>query len=711
MSPKKTRKYCSICRHYRGKNVDGKVISLHRYPANVAIRRIWLQRSRLARKDFVYTANSQMCSQHFVNFNGPSKDHPLPSIFPNKVFKISNIQLNGCPEDIETNEVEDMNVTEQLGCFSDDFMPPKLSALSRLNKNARTAREKQKNETTEERQLRLQRQFASRHAETAEQWQKKKNETQHLGEQHLQNQMLKNQQSHDRWQMDSALSSPKTSKCVHLTTKMPVQQDSSLAQASQNITKPAQVLTSPFQITPSKSNLVKNPNQTTVFKSIIRKKFLLKRKLLVTSHQRNVMFNLASMWRSRKLCDASVTNGSSTVMVHKIVLSAASPKLLSVISTHIFSQFYEVKLPEVSTETLMAFVEYMYTGLLDLDLNILQQLKVIAKQLDMKDLQNICDVHLLRGARQQHSSTVTAFDDPRQMPSDVSAVATDDIKQEISQNESAELKEDVVSIFEQEVEAASSDTKDSSSLVGSAILPTVKIEPVGPDDDKYGQMNMPSYVSAVPTDDIKQEISQNESAELKKDTVRHFEQEIDAASLDTKGDNSPVGSVILPTVKIEPVGPDDDKYGQMNERAYTFCSVSDSSQALSTSLNSIAVSTTDFSLPFSDTTNSKATANKIHGTSPKLKSNVFESSLVSDSSVSYREEKLCSQSRLIREDPSKPLNRTITTHSIDNNETCGSNEDVYPVGLFTAGGDRLPLSSTQVTNVKNIGLYKTDGLT
>uniref|UniRef100_A0A0L8FQ40 THAP-type domain-containing protein n=1 Tax=Octopus bimaculoides TaxID=37653 RepID=A0A0L8FQ40_OCTBM len=67
----------------------GKVISLHRYPANVAIRRIWLQRSRLVRKDFVYTANSQMCSQHFVNFNGPSKDHPLPSVFPNKVFKIS----------------------------------------------------------------------------------------------------------------------------------------------------------------------------------------------------------------------------------------------------------------------------------------------------------------------------------------------------------------------------------------------------------------------------------------------------------------------------------------------------------------------------------------------------------------------------------------------------------------------------------------------
>ncbi|CAI9720163.1 transcription factor Ken-like isoform X2 [Octopus vulgaris] len=547
-------------------------------------------------------------------------------------------------------------------------MRTKRSSLGRLTKSAQRARERRKRESTEEKRLRLQdkrqRQFALRQAETVEQrqarlevqkqrartyrttlkmkmTQEKKKEIQHLGEQHLKkqhkNQMLRNQQSHDRWQMNSALSTPKISKCVH-PTKMPVQQDSSLAQASQNITKPAQVLTSPFQMTPSKSKLVKNPNQTTVSKSIIRKKDFLKRKLLVTSHQRYVMSNLASMWRSRKLCDASISNGSSTVMVHKIVLSAVSPKLFSVISTYISSQFFEVKFPEVSTETLMAFVEYMYTGLLDLDLNILQQLKVIAKQLDMKDLQNMCDVHLLRGARQQIASTVTAFDDTRQMPSNISAVPTEDIKQ--------------------------------------------------------------------------QEVSQNELAELKEDTVRLFDQKIEAASLDTKDSNSPVGSVSLPTVKIEPVGPDDNEYGQMNKRASTSSSVSDSSQTLNTPLNSIAVSTTDFSLPFSDTTNSKATANKIHGTSPKLKSNVFESSPVSDlSPVSYSEEKLCSQSRLIREDSSKSLNRTTTTQLIDNNVTYGSSESVYPVGLFTAEGDRLPLSSTQVTNVKNTGLYKTDGFT
>ncbi|KAL3864688.1 hypothetical protein ACJMK2_006349 [Sinanodonta woodiana] len=89
MSLTKTRKYCCICSNFRGKEVDEKTISLHRFPARCKLRRVWLQRSRLVRKDFAYTANSQMCSDHFVNISGPSKEHPVPSIFPNKVFQTS----------------------------------------------------------------------------------------------------------------------------------------------------------------------------------------------------------------------------------------------------------------------------------------------------------------------------------------------------------------------------------------------------------------------------------------------------------------------------------------------------------------------------------------------------------------------------------------------------------------------------------------------
>ena len=37
----------------------------------------------------MYTNNSYMCSQHFVGLAGPSKENPLPSIFPQKTFKTS----------------------------------------------------------------------------------------------------------------------------------------------------------------------------------------------------------------------------------------------------------------------------------------------------------------------------------------------------------------------------------------------------------------------------------------------------------------------------------------------------------------------------------------------------------------------------------------------------------------------------------------------
>lgn len=85
----RSRKYCCICSNYRGKTVEGQVVSLHRFPSDADKRRIWLQRARLVRKDFTYTKNSYVCSSHFVNGSGPSAAHPLPSIFPNKVFKTS----------------------------------------------------------------------------------------------------------------------------------------------------------------------------------------------------------------------------------------------------------------------------------------------------------------------------------------------------------------------------------------------------------------------------------------------------------------------------------------------------------------------------------------------------------------------------------------------------------------------------------------------
>ncbi|XP_014782207.1 uncharacterized protein LOC106877732 isoform X18 [Octopus bimaculoides] len=477
---------------------------------------------------------------------------------------------------------------------------------------------------------------------------------QRFQEQRFQERRFENRRFDDRRQMVNTQVSQMAAKT--LQAQMPVQQHMSVAQVSQNITRPVQVLAPPIQISEPKPKPVEKPRPRE------------KRIFVVADHQRCVMSNLASLWKSGKLCDAGIGNGSSTVMVHKVVLSAVCPKLLSVFSTDILShKFLQVNFPEeVSTEALNAFAEYMYNGLLDIDPDILHQLKIIAKRLDMKEFEQLCDSRLPSTIPQQPASTVTVFGDLSQM-------------QTILSNPP------------------------------SITVPTVQPSLPSSSITSVTSQSAPSVTTQVI--DVKQEISEAELAQVKKDTAAVFGQESEVASLDaSKSGNSSGGFVIVPSVKTEPVGPEDDRYGQLNNQSYASTPVSISSRIPGTGLNSTVVSSSEFVLPFSDTTDSNTT-NVLQGTS-KLKSNVFESSLVSDlSPVSCIVEKMCSQSSPIREDPSKPLNRTITTQSIDNIVTSGSNEGVYPVGLFTAGGDSLPLSSTQVTNVKNIGLYKTDGLT
>ncbi|XP_062609017.1 uncharacterized protein LOC134270785 [Saccostrea cucullata] len=105
----RSRKYCCICSNYRGKSVGGKVISLHRFPSDTNKKKIWLQRARLIRKDFNYSKNSYICSVHFVNNQGPSADHPLPSIFPNKTFKTSAPTTCTSTSSFPITQPEDVN--------------------------------------------------------------------------------------------------------------------------------------------------------------------------------------------------------------------------------------------------------------------------------------------------------------------------------------------------------------------------------------------------------------------------------------------------------------------------------------------------------------------------------------------------------------------------------------------------------------------------
>ncbi|XP_014774302.1 uncharacterized protein LOC106872008 isoform X3 [Octopus bimaculoides] len=116
-----------------------------------------------------------------------------------------------------------------------------------------------------------------------------------------------------------------------------------------------------------------------------------KRILVVPNHQTAVMSNLFSMWKAGRLCDSYISNGTTTIMVHKMVLGAVCPKLLPILHHSSKGSFPKVTFPSsVSKEGLLAFAEYMYNGVVDLNEEILVQLKTIGERLSMKDFEQLC---------------------------------------------------------------------------------------------------------------------------------------------------------------------------------------------------------------------------------------------------------------------------------------------------------------------------------
>lgn len=48
-----------------------------------------------------------------------------------------------------------------------------------------------------------------------------------------------------------------------------------------------------------------------------------KRLLVVPEHQYSMMSSLSSMWKEQKMCDASIGNGTTIIMVKKMTLALA----------------------------------------------------------------------------------------------------------------------------------------------------------------------------------------------------------------------------------------------------------------------------------------------------------------------------------------------------------------------------------------------------
>jgi len=76
--------------------VDGRKISMHRFPADKRLRKVWMIRCKNARPNFEFINSDQtrLCGLHFEGRSGPTKKTPLPCYFPKadggeKVYKLT----------------------------------------------------------------------------------------------------------------------------------------------------------------------------------------------------------------------------------------------------------------------------------------------------------------------------------------------------------------------------------------------------------------------------------------------------------------------------------------------------------------------------------------------------------------------------------------------------------------------------------------------
>ena len=89
-SRKKMGQYCSECYNFCGKIVNGHKISLHRFPANPCISKVWTQRVKgIIKSPFTPHQNSRLCS---AQFEGQDKVN-VPTLFRDKTFKICLVCL------------------------------------------------------------------------------------------------------------------------------------------------------------------------------------------------------------------------------------------------------------------------------------------------------------------------------------------------------------------------------------------------------------------------------------------------------------------------------------------------------------------------------------------------------------------------------------------------------------------------------------------
>ncbi|XP_062611091.1 uncharacterized protein LOC134272931 [Saccostrea cucullata] len=87
---------------------------------------IW--KNRVSRKNWKPTSCSRLCSEHFISLSGPTKEHPLPSIFHHKTFKTTNFdQTTEVLKEINDNQQENTVRSDSETSESDSAENPSFT--------------------------------------------------------------------------------------------------------------------------------------------------------------------------------------------------------------------------------------------------------------------------------------------------------------------------------------------------------------------------------------------------------------------------------------------------------------------------------------------------------------------------------------------------------------------------------------------------------
>ncbi|XP_053386388.1 uncharacterized protein LOC128550740 [Mercenaria mercenaria] len=118
------RHYCCVCSNYRGKTVDNKTVTLHRFPANKILQNAWLKRIRTVSARFVFNErNDRLCSAHFKDgiYDRKLVENNVPSVFILQDGRVKQFEVTSiCNKD--TQNADQNPAFEDTAQEDEDFL-------------------------------------------------------------------------------------------------------------------------------------------------------------------------------------------------------------------------------------------------------------------------------------------------------------------------------------------------------------------------------------------------------------------------------------------------------------------------------------------------------------------------------------------------------------------------------------------------------------